>query len=930
MHFLPKRISQLLAPVAILIILIVGSTVSGDFPAWWSVGDPQSQDDKPVLTDAEPNNHGPANIGQAKHMVKSALDALRPVLPQVALQIEADLAGIVDLTVPSTKTPEWLDKQKAPLLIGQLKAIAHPFYVHLDAAAQSWLAAQRLANGTESGGIFPWTDDPSDDNHHAMANIGQLKAVFSLHFTRDTDGDGMPDLWEIAYGLDHEDPSDADLDAGNNGFSNLEVYILGSAPNTPGDLAARTASTPIQPPAEVHQLVVTGDGGPGEEISEPGPKTVVIPPGGPCYVMMVVVESEEFPRYTRSQSIWNDTVTWSVTVDGDNFSSGSLQVNDFHQSWLEGVASNRSHYGWRPAHYAEIKLIESHHLNPVTVELSAVVTNVEDDLLPTTAILTMVPLDLDVNADGDLDDPCDGLTSYLPGYELDTAKLHTGNSFENSQYSGPQAMNLIIDHLPPDAFDEAFVRLVASNHYGFCENGQIPNESSILPYNDFSLTGLDTVTLFEEATVAVTGDRLVIPVYCHDYGAWSQVEVTLKQNGTVLGEPFIITLPMDRNEDRLADVWQSDEINRWNEQFNLLPLGKDPADHQTWDPVFGPLGANDAEMAKSDGPSGSMPPMADDGDGLTALEEYRGFILDIGNGVSAGQHKRLSVARKEVLLQLHHMPQIVDQSQNNANAAAHQFDLDARFQQVMEFYLDPADGADLDLYAVKISISDEGPSVVYADKSSRPSAYIWNGKLDQDENTARPATGGSYIYHDEKLRSDFPVLHDDLYRAYLPGTSGRRNIFPRLRNHNLPQFGLIAMFSRLGLIEEINEDDGENSVKFLVASENNWGNATTNHGSTVPDPVHEQRGVQLSVNSISEESLPPYTSEKLNEVFDYSLAHEIGHMLIWSQHGGHYGTGLTLMSNVPPNPKNLDTIIIDDGELMLFDLPNRLSTKPKP
>jgi hypothetical protein len=43
----------------------------------------------------------------------------------------------------------------------------------------------RFQSATPSGGIFPWTDDHSDDNHHGMANIGQLKAVFSLHFTRD-------------------------------------------------------------------------------------------------------------------------------------------------------------------------------------------------------------------------------------------------------------------------------------------------------------------------------------------------------------------------------------------------------------------------------------------------------------------------------------------------------------------------------------------------------------------------------------------------------------------------------------------------------------------------------------------------------------------------------------------------------------------------
>ena len=64
---------------------------------------------------------------------------------------------------------------------------------------------------------------------------------------RDTDGDGiadshdsdddndlMPDNWEIRYGLDPLNPSDAALDRDKDGYSNLEEYKAGTDPSDPG------------------------------------------------------------------------------------------------------------------------------------------------------------------------------------------------------------------------------------------------------------------------------------------------------------------------------------------------------------------------------------------------------------------------------------------------------------------------------------------------------------------------------------------------------------------------------------------------------------------------------------------------------------------------------------------------------------------------
>ncbi len=133
----------------------------------------------------------------------------------------------------------------APLLIGQLKAIAAPFYTRLHAAAPIWLEAERIANGTNHiNSIFSWTSATTDDNNKAMANIGQLKAAFSLRFdglpggSIDIDADGMHDHWELANGLDPTNSDDATLDHDSDGLNNLAEYRAGTAPNkhdTDGD-----------------------------------------------------------------------------------------------------------------------------------------------------------------------------------------------------------------------------------------------------------------------------------------------------------------------------------------------------------------------------------------------------------------------------------------------------------------------------------------------------------------------------------------------------------------------------------------------------------------------------------------------------------------------------------------------------------------------
>ena len=63
----------------------------------------------------------------------------------------------------------------------------------------------------------------------SKVSIYTILFIFSLSLNiysdnpLDSDNDGMPDLWEITYGL-NPSLNDADNDADNDGLSNLEEY----------------------------------------------------------------------------------------------------------------------------------------------------------------------------------------------------------------------------------------------------------------------------------------------------------------------------------------------------------------------------------------------------------------------------------------------------------------------------------------------------------------------------------------------------------------------------------------------------------------------------------------------------------------------------------------------------------------------------------
>ena len=543
---------------------------------------------------------------------------------------------------------------------------------------------------------------------------------------------------------------------------------------------------------------------------------------------------------------------------------------------------------------------------------------------PHRQLFVVVPkVDLDVNNNTFLGDAVDGAINYLPGYvgtppSNYVARLSTGTGFESPGYTG-QCMCLVAKDLGLDSgVDELLFEVkTVSTLPGFCEDATDARITGTGKEHDYSFhpehdEDAINIKILSVASDTYGGqmerDRSWVRFWCKDYGGYCEVIVTAKRNGCVVFVTQSLRIPQ-HNGDGIADIYKRNQLQEWKRQF---AKGND----FDTDNIAFFAADDDSEEIDADGTNNgdggrNLPDHAAIGDGLKVRQEYRGYILDGGPNGFAGGHKRLSAARKELLVEAIEMPGV---SANQVLAP------------VAQFYNDVNKGCGIDAYWAKHA-PNLGEKITYTNGQTRAHAYYHEGYLRYIGTRNEGENGSVYIYRDRRLERENPPWAGRIYRSKFNKAAGQQNQMALQRNRSLKVFVKLLLVSHWGYI-----DRQEAVIQPIISK--------TDHAICYYDPDHLEiyNGSRIDVFGIAEEGpfVPsvgrPYTAHEFQNILTWSVVHELGHLIIRIQDGGnwtggHYRNPQAVMTITNPGTEGINAVHFLNEEIERINLQNRASVE---
>ena len=221
----------------------------------------------------------------------------------------------------------------------------------------------------------------------------------------DTDGDGLPDGWEVEHNLDPNDATGAngaDGDPDHDGLNNMDEYLNGTDPHNPdsdsdgitdgGEIDQSTDPTDSEDTPEAEWFIVTGDL--AENVEKTKTRTVTIP-AGMSRVLAVVIESKEYPGWTDPEAPkdYNDVLTWAIRPSIGQPLTGSVDVNDRDSEWDDALLEGRATHGFSPAYVENGMTLTAPDNAALTVEIELSATNIGDGEYFSTVMVAVLPVE---------------------------------------------------------------------------------------------------------------------------------------------------------------------------------------------------------------------------------------------------------------------------------------------------------------------------------------------------------------------------------------------------------------------------------------------------------------------------------------------------------------------------------------------------------
>ncbi len=223
----------------------------------------------------------------------------------------------------------------------------------------------------------PWDWDTDGDS---LSDVAEINTYLTNPLNKDSDSDGLNDAAEVNTYQTNPNVADSDGD----GITDKSEVMQGTNANS---ASSRPAFESVE---------IVGDGAQGVRKSKQ--MTITLPQGARSYLVLIAVQSAEFPNWTVLQSPFDDVVDWKITPAGGTVLQGEKHVNELHADWEQSQADGTSYLGLSPVALVKVETIQGSATGTTSVQIEVGAKNVSDDALPTTVAVQVVPISIEPDA----------------------------------------------------------------------------------------------------------------------------------------------------------------------------------------------------------------------------------------------------------------------------------------------------------------------------------------------------------------------------------------------------------------------------------------------------------------------------------------------------------------------------------------------------